>query len=421
MAMSNHLRVNNDTAFLAAHAASNIRNISVEGALDIIVNDYKEYLIPGTGLVDYGPDMDGFSPTYKHVMPGCSQGNNVWMLRDWASFRAEQGRPAEAAALRADAKALAEDALRVMYETRDGKGWFNVIHPPANATSPPANASAPPATTTSLVRHEMRHVVDFFSMVFGLCGLADRPEDGCDLDADKKRELASWFREESVAKAWVRATSPECNCSVNATVPYPPLAAAAVAADTAAAAPAAPAAAAPKSYPAFTTCAADRPDHGSNGAYPSWPAFAVEALCYLDGNCSSAFSILASFAPNALEGPFGQSVEVPQLAVPPYTPFDEEPTFKPIAGVNRYIAIEGGSFFEAIVRGFFGYHPPVQWEPKESGGGTARTAQQALDAALVANAKGPRGFAGRLRHLRTPYGLATITADAETGLSIRLE
>ena len=38
---------------------------------------WQEYLIPGTNLVDYGPAMDGFSPTYKHVMPGCSQGNTV--------------------------------------------------------------------------------------------------------------------------------------------------------------------------------------------------------------------------------------------------------------------------------------------------------------------------------------------------------
>ena len=65
--MSNHLRVNNDTSFLNAHAANNTRGLSVEDALEMIVLDFKEYLIPGTSLVDYGPDMDGFSPTYKHV------------------------------------------------------------------------------------------------------------------------------------------------------------------------------------------------------------------------------------------------------------------------------------------------------------------------------------------------------------------
>ena len=61
-------------------------------------------------------------------------------------------------------------------------------------------------------------------------------------------------------------------------------------------------------YPAYVTCDAGRPDHGSNGAYPSWPAFALEALCYVDGNCSSAFEIMGSFADNTLEGPFGQVI-----------------------------------------------------------------------------------------------------------------
>ena len=87
MAMSNHLRINNDTGFLLAKAANS--NMTVEDALEGIVTDWQEYLIPDTHLVDYGPAMDGFSPTYKHVMPGCSQGNNVWMLRDFASFKDE--------------------------------------------------------------------------------------------------------------------------------------------------------------------------------------------------------------------------------------------------------------------------------------------------------------------------------------------
>jgi hypothetical protein len=71
-------------------------------------------------------------------------------------------------------------------------------------------------------------------------------------------------------------------------------------------------------FPAYPTCSAGRPDHGSNGAYPSWPAFAVEALGYLDGNFTSAFDIFASFEPNTHEGPFGQAHEVPQLSTPPY-------------------------------------------------------------------------------------------------------
>jgi hypothetical protein len=52
MAMSNHLRVNNDTAFLTEHAASSSK--TVQDALRTIVLDWKNYLIPGTSLVDYG-------------------------------------------------------------------------------------------------------------------------------------------------------------------------------------------------------------------------------------------------------------------------------------------------------------------------------------------------------------------------------
>ena len=76
MMASNHLRINNDTKFLHMRAASS--NQTVEDALEAIATDFQEYLIPGTNLVDYGPAMDGFSPTYEHVMPGCSQGNSVW-------------------------------------------------------------------------------------------------------------------------------------------------------------------------------------------------------------------------------------------------------------------------------------------------------------------------------------------------------
>eukprot|EP00041_Stephanoeca_diplocostata_P028950 m.840529 g.840529 ORF g.840529 m.840529 type:complete len:166 (-) comp23469_c0_seq48:592-1089(-) len=91
-----------------------------------------------------------------------------------------------------------------------------------------------------------------------------------------------------------------------------------------------------------------------DGAYPSWPAFSCEALCYIDGNCSSAFSIMATFAETTFEGPFGQCHQVPQKPTAPYTPFNDEKAFKPVEGVTRYLGVEGGSFFEAILRGFFG-------------------------------------------------------------------
>lgn len=126
-------------------------------------------------------------------------------------------------------------------------------------------------------------------------------------------------------------------------------------------------------------------------------------------NCSSAFEIMANMVQPTYEGPFGQAHQVPQLAKPPYTPFNSEPSFKPIAGVTRYVAIEGGSFFDAIVRGFFGYHAPLQW------GSDASSLHQAL-----LNPATPRGFVGELSNVRTPFGLATIKSDS-TGTSIKLQ
>lgn len=49
--MSNHVRLNNATDFLEQHAANNTRNLKVEDALEMIVKDFQEYLIPGTNLV----------------------------------------------------------------------------------------------------------------------------------------------------------------------------------------------------------------------------------------------------------------------------------------------------------------------------------------------------------------------------------
>ena len=186
--MSNHLRVNNDTSFLHGPAGTNAKNLTVDTLLSQIALDWRDggYAIPGTSLVDYGPSMDGFSPTYKHVMPGCSQGNNVWIMRQVARLREVQGRASEAAELRGLAKAMAKQTIDVMYEK--GKGFFNVVFPtttpsqdqgqgPASATAAGAGASAGAsagagagASAVKVQSYEMRHAVDFFSITFGLCG-----------------------------------------------------------------------------------------------------------------------------------------------------------------------------------------------------------------------------------------------------------
>ena len=162
-AMFNHMTANNDTNFLKARAAQS--NITVDEALGAIVLDWQGSVIEGTRLTDYGGNLDGFSKTYMHVLPGM-QGNNIWMMRQLAVLRELQGSQAEAARLRAEALAMANETITTMFaSSKDGqRGWFNVIY----GTGPTGPNGA---KTKPLEAHEMRHVVDLFSLAFGLCGV----------------------------------------------------------------------------------------------------------------------------------------------------------------------------------------------------------------------------------------------------------
>ena len=72
-----------------------------------------------------------------HVLPGM-QGNNIWMVRQLSRLREQQGRSAEAEALRAEAEAMAKESVRAMYGTSvDGMhGWWNVIWPVQQTDQP---------------------------------------------------------------------------------------------------------------------------------------------------------------------------------------------------------------------------------------------------------------------------------------------
>ena len=380
------------------------------------------------------------------------QGNNLWLTRQLAALREAQGDVLRAAELRALAGNMAAETVATMYATSPdgGRGWFNVLYPlPPPPTASPNNRST---KGTTLVAHEMRHVVDFFSLAFGMCADTHRAAGTCDLDAAQRAQLSAWFHKELLVRTaagkvllaavsrccpccsasaalaatlacsvlpltrstaaclctqtrnWIRATSPYCNCShtwevaVGGTPPAP-----------------VPAPPADAPYPALVTCKGDREDHGTTGAYTAWPAAAAEALCYIDGNCSAAFDLLAGFAAVTVRGGgLGQAYAVPQQREPPYTPYDDEPAFKP--NDRRYLNMAVGAFFDGIVRGLFGYQPDMLW-PDASSSETEK--QAALDATLLAP-RAPRGFAGKLSNLRTPLGLATITSDS-AGLSIALQ
>ena len=384
MTLSNHLRINNDVTFLKSQAGST--NMTVEEALANVATFWKNYIINDTYLVDFDWIMDGFSRTYQHVMPGCSQGNNVWMMREMAQLYDVQKRGIDAQAMRDHANFMSNDTIRYMYQK--GGGYFNLIYPGSSEGT--------------LTAHEYRHLVDFFSVTFGLCGAGHTP---CDFDKypGMREEMANWFRNECVTKTWTRATSPKTNCSHSWEIKpgREQLTTDNKEVDDST-----------SEWPGYTTCNAGRPDHGTTGSYPSWPAFSLEALCYLENyNCASAMEILASFAANTHEGPIGQATYTPQLLTPPYTPLNDELSFKPVAGVTRYLGIEGGSFFDAIVRGFFGYHPPMQWPGGDQ--------QSVLNSTLV-GINVSHGFTGTLSNLRTPFGLATIEATT-TGLTITLQ
>ena len=89
-----------------------------------------------------------------------------------------------------------------------------------------------------------------------------------------------------------------------------------------------------------------------------------------------------------------------------------------------------GAFVDAVVRGFFGYHPPLLWPDEFSQSALDSTLfhphdQQHGTAGIASGGAGSgggvsRGFSGKLRNLQTPFGLATITSGAD-GLSIALQ
>ena len=111
------------------------------------------------------------------------------MLRDFARLRAAQGRANDAAELRAYAQALVNDTMVKMYTAESGRGWFNVIFP-----------DGPQGRPTGLTAYEMRHVVDFFSVTFGFCGLGTDGPAECDFSQNVRRELGNWFRDEVGAR-----------------------------------------------------------------------------------------------------------------------------------------------------------------------------------------------------------------------------
>lgn len=137
--------------------------------------------------------------------------------------------------------------------------------------------------------------------------------------------------------------------------------------------------------------AADRPVHaGTTGAYDSWPSLLFEALTLLDGGFASSVPYLAGVSAVSADGPFGQAHEIAA---------DNTTAFKTSNGWTRYVANNGASFAEVVLRTLFGYSPT--WAALPDG---------ALPTpALSAE---PRGIGGSLFGVRLP-GTSGRTIDAE--------
>jgi hypothetical protein len=258
-------------------------------------------------LADYSGAPNNYLecvPTYRHATAGL-QGGNAFMARDLADLREAQGNVTGAAALRARADAIAAETVARMYisATTSGKtngtspgdvgGWFRVI-----------DTGNGGAETT-----EVRHVVDFVYAAMGLCN--PRWSASCAFNATVSAQMVDYFfRQLAIpgSGAWIRAMS------------------------------------------LFDTAAPiERPDHGTTGAYPAWPSMAFDALVSLDGGSfDAALSYLANLAAAVEEGPFGQAHAITN---------DGYGVFKTTDGCIRYIADDGASFAESILRVVFGYDP----------------------------------------------------------------
>ena len=317
-------------------------------------------------LADWSADPDAYLeavPTYIHATAGL-QAAAAAMSFELGDLLEAQGDAAGAAARRSTAAAVANASVAALYVAQTGGA---AVAPAAGAAGAGAAAGA---AATSLpgdvggwfsvlevatgATTEVRHVIDTIYAAAGFCGGAGaRPAAwGCALSAAQRAQMADFARRQLIVPggAWVRALSP---------------------------------------LDALRNVS--RPDHGTTGAYDSWPPLLFEALTALDGGFGASVPYLAGVAGVARDGPFGQAHEVAA---------DNSTVFKTASGWTRYTANNGASFAEVVLRTLFGYAPA--WLP-EAGAPLAPPA--------YANA--PRGVNGTLYGIRLPSGAhinAVLTA-----------
>ncbi len=133
----------------------------------------------------------------------------------------------------------------------------------------------------------------------------------------------------------------------------------------------------------------DRPDHGPMGAYSGWPPETADGLCHL-GYWRDALDFYRRCEAATHEGAFSQGAE---FYGPKKRDYDA-PVRIANAGTICREALCGADFTDVVIRTFFGFHPSLNfagvnplWKPMQ-----------------------PRGFSGKLLHVRWGGALLTITS-----------
>jgi hypothetical protein len=143
----------------------------------------------------------------------------------------------------------------------------------------------------------------------------------------------------------------------------------------------------------------DRPDHGPMGAYSGWPPETTDGLCHL-GYWQDALDFYRRCAVATHEGAFPQAIE---FYGPNKRDYDAPVRIADVGTICRE-ALCGADFTDVVIRSFFGFHPSLNFN----------------DANPLWKANQPRGFSGKLLHVRWKNDLYTITSGAN-GLTLEKE
>jgi hypothetical protein len=140
----------------------------------------------------------------------------------------------------------------------------------------------------------------------------------------------------------------------------------------------------------------DRPDHGPMGAYSGWPPETTDGLCHL-GYWQDALDFYRRCEAATHEGAFSQGAE---FYGPKKRDYDA-PVRIANAGTICREALCGADFTDVVIRAFFGFHPSLNLNSEKP----------------LWKANEPRGFSGKLLHVRWGNALITINSGPK-GLSM---